>query len=289
MWRRLAEPARKKLDATVDRRIARRLADGDVASAARFMPVDPAATILVTPRAEVVVDPTSPEDFALPPDDLRELAPDYLELGAAHVDTMRSAVARAGCAELGNVLEFGCATGRLTRWFLDQTGDHEVWGVDINAAHIAWNQAHLAPPFRFAVCTGLPALPFEDDFFGFVYAGSVFTHISEMEEPWLLELRRLTRPGGYLYLTVMDNQCVASQLTRQPNWFTDMVKENESLLSRLGTDCERISIGRGTKDAMVFHDRDALVRRWSAHLEVVDVIDQAFYTQTAIVLRKRPR
>jgi hypothetical protein len=38
---------------------------------------------------------------------------------------------------------------------------------------------------------------------------------------------------------------------------------------------------------MVFYDRESLLRRWAVHLDVVDVVEQAFYVQAALVLRKR--
>lgn len=270
----------------IDRRVDLRLA-GDIASAARFIPDDPGAPIHAT-RTATPIDAGAPGDFPLPPPELWEEAFDYLALGEQHVATLREAVAGAGGSIDGRILDFGCASGRLTRWFLDESQRAEVWGIDVNAAHIEWNQRHLSPPFHFTVCTTLAHLPFEDGYFGLVYAGSVFTHISEMEDPWLLELRRVTRPGGYLYLTIQDQNCADRLLAGgTEHWSRTMIDEHRDLLARLGSDYETIRIGRSGKDAMVFHDRDALVRRWSAHLEVVDVVDDAFYVQTAVVLRKR--
>lgn len=121
-----------------------------------------------------------------------------------------------------------------------------------------------------------------------VFAGSVFTHISEMEEAWLLELRRVTRPGGVLYVTVHDELFVARLNAAAPDSpLGRILGRHAATLQELGRTADVISIGRGSKDAQVFHARDALVRRWSQHLDVVDVLDEDFYHQTAVVLRKR--
>ena len=34
--------------------------------------------------------------------------------------------------EGARVLDFGCASGRLTRWFADYAESGEVWGVDVS-------------------------------------------------------------------------------------------------------------------------------------------------------------
>ena len=60
------------------------------------------------------------------------------------------------------VLDFGCASGRIIRWLEDHTERGEVWGVDISGAHVTWCQQNLSPPFRFAMTTTFPHLPFEE-------------------------------------------------------------------------------------------------------------------------------
>jgi SAM-dependent methyltransferase len=47
-----------------------------------------------------------------------------------------------------------------------------------------------------------PPLPFPAGTFGLAYAFSVFTHLpADQQRPWLLELVRVLRPGGYLVLS----------------------------------------------------------------------------------------
>lgn len=259
---------------------------------AKVMPIDPqSATLTVSSTRSTSI---APDGLPLPPNHLREVddPDDYVVVGDEHFDGMREALRAAGYPpdQWGTVLELGVGGGRLIRHLADHATRHEVWGVDINAESIAWCEANLSPPLRFAPCSTFPHLPFEDGTFDLVYAGSVFTHISELAKTWLLELRRVTRPGGFLYLTVQDQEYVrlAQAQAEGGHWTNEMAAENRELLARLGDDLSMVSIDRSNKDAMVYFDRDHLVRSWGEVLEVVQVLDAAYHTQTAFILRKRP-
>jgi SAM-dependent methyltransferase len=87
-----------------------------------------------------------------------------------------------------------------------------VWGSDINAEQTAWCRAHL--PFETVDVNGpTPPLPFAESTFGLAYAFSVFTHLpAELQRPWLRELVRVLRPGGYLLLS-LHGAALATRLT----------------------------------------------------------------------------
>lgn len=273
---------RSRLAPVIDQRLR-----WDLGAASRITPLDPASDVLVTPSPEPL-DVDHPLAFPLPPPDLRAGIPDYLELAEGHVEAVRDSARRAGASSLGRVLDFGCGTGRMTRWLLPEARQEEVWGVDFDARCIQWDQTHLSPPFHFLLCSSLPSLPFEDGSFDVVVGGSVFTHISEMADGWLLELRRVTRPGGLLYLTIQDANFIEVVQRDNPElWISRLIDEHRGELDRLGRGADVVSVGRRGNDAMVFHDRDALVRRWSAHLDLVEVVEGAYFAQTALVLRKR--
>src|SRR6185503_803779 len=149
-------------------------------------------------------------DLPVPPRDLWEgygmTEQEYLASGRRHVTVMKEILEKAGAApeDLYKVLDFGCAAGRLLRFYPYKPGSSELWGLDINAKYISWCQSHLSPPFLFATTTNLPHLPFEDNYFDLVYCGSVFTHITDLADAWFLELRRVLRKGGYAYITIQD-------------------------------------------------------------------------------------
>lgn len=131
----------------------------------------------------------------------------WLSSGREDVDTMMRIIkAKHFYIQKGKrILDFGCSTGRMIRWFADLADETEIWGVDINARHIAWCQENLNPPFNFATTTIEPHLPFKDEYFDLIYCGSVFTHIDNLAYAWLLELKRITSPSGKIYATVTIN------------------------------------------------------------------------------------
>lgn len=109
-----------------------------------------------------------------------------------------------GLADGARVLDFGCGSGRLLRHLLGEGARCEIHGCDIDGASVAWVQEHLCPPLAGAHrCPPEPPLAFEDAAFDVVLAVSVFSQMAVGWEAWLLELRRLLRPGGLLVLTLM--------------------------------------------------------------------------------------
>lgn len=90
--------------------------------------------------------------------------------------------------------------GRVLRYWASVPG--EVHGCDYNARLVDWCRQAL--PFARLQVNGLtPPLPYADTTFDLVYALSVFTHLSaDLQLPWVRELRRIIRPGGYLLLSL---------------------------------------------------------------------------------------
>jgi SAM-dependent methyltransferase len=236
----------------------------------------------------------SQDGLPVPPRELwegwGEILDHYLDSGRDDVAAMLAVLEGAGVdgEELGRVLDFGCAAGRMLR-FLPRLEGSEYWGVDIKARHIAWCQEHLSPPFFFAANTTFPHLPFEDDTFDLVYCGSVFTHISDLADAWLLELRRVLRPGGLGYITIHDEHSIEMLYERYPD--RGLTKTLQRLDAETGAVSELQSffaIGIEPR-THVFYDNAYLVGKWSRFLEVVSVTPRAMDYQTALLLRKRPR
>lgn len=100
----------------------------------------------------------------------------------------------------GTLLDMGCATGRFVRHaHADFT---EVIGCDINRKHVDWIGQHLGADIKVFQNTSVPSLPLADESVDVVTAFSVFTHIECFDTTWLMELRRVLRPGGIAWLTI---------------------------------------------------------------------------------------
>ncbi len=104
------------------------------------------------------------------------------------------------------VLDFGCGSGRLLRQFLDEARLAEFHGSDIDEEMVAWVREHLCPPIAdVRVNREQPPLDYPDDHFDLVTALSVFTHIADGWSDWMLEIRRVLKPGGLLIATFLDS------------------------------------------------------------------------------------
>jgi len=101
------------------------------------------------------------------------------------------------------ILDWGCGPGRIIRHlpdFLDK--ESRVFATDYNSASIEWCKANLAG-IDFNLNSLEADLPYDSNFFDFVYGISIFTHLSEkMHYEWIEELYRVLKPGGILFLTM---------------------------------------------------------------------------------------
>jgi SAM-dependent methyltransferase len=127
----------------------------------------------------------------------------FLRSGQAQTNHLRDLLAGVGSpiGEMGAILDFGCGCGRMTRWWSDLS-ELQVHGCDYNRELVNWCQENL--PFVQARVTDLePPLPYPDGSFDFVYAFSVFTHLSiGLARKWIDELERIVTPGGLAWFTI---------------------------------------------------------------------------------------
>jgi len=261
-----------------------------------YKPDQQSYIILRNPSAENL-ECAGDSQLPVPPEDIRwmESIDYWLASGKSNVATMKGILESSGFViKKGHrVLDFGCATGRMIRWLDDAAKQCEIWGVDVSAELIIWCQQHLAPPFYFCTITTAPHLPFEDGYFDLIYAGSVFTHIADLADAWFLELKRITRPGGRLYITVHDKHTI-DLIINNPGSLSPMKdllqahykKEN---IGELDFDMFTINRTRGTVEgnmAQVFQDIDYLRRHWGRMMNILSVTQEAFWEQTAILFEK---
>jgi ubiquinone/menaquinone biosynthesis C-methylase UbiE len=100
------------------------------------------------------------------------------------------------------ILDFGCGPGR----FLYAMQPHlrkgqELHGCDVNEACATWARDNI--DFAKVIHSHIePPLPYPDNHFDFIYACSVFTHLSlDLQFKWSFELQRILKPGGIAILT----------------------------------------------------------------------------------------
>jgi SAM-dependent methyltransferase len=197
-----------------------------------------------------------------------------------------------GGSRQARYLDFGGATGRVSR-HAARDPDREVWLCDINVNWIAWVDRFFNRPIHAFQNRIQPFLPIEDHYFDLISAFSVFTHLDHDEIPWLLELRRILRPGGYLYATVLD-ESVWDRL-KDPAWewlFKSIARgRNDAFLaercqSPLG---ERVMLEYSEAEAYninTFLPRAYLEKKWGGFFGGIEFIDDHHNYQTVVVMKR---
>lgn len=107
---------------------------------------------------------------------------------------------------IGTVFELGCGDGRLLRHFRHIQGIRLI-GSDTRPEAVEWCQQNLPGPEHHVNAFNPPLQFLGGSSVDLTYALSVFTHIPlRTQEAWLGELHRITRPGGFLLLTVIGRR-----------------------------------------------------------------------------------
>lgn len=116
-------------------------------------------------------------------------------------------------AGLGRILDFGCGCGRVLRHFHGIPGV-QLYGSDYNRELIDWCRRKLRFA-QFEVNELAPPLAYEANYFDFIYALSVFTHLPEsLQTAWMSELARVLKPGGYLLMTT-HGECYLPHMSKE--------------------------------------------------------------------------
>jgi SAM-dependent methyltransferase len=193
--------------------------------------------------------------------------------------------------EMRDYLDLGCASGRVIRHVAAAGRGTKVFGCDINRRHVDWVSSHLSPDITVFQNHSVPQLPLPDSSLDAVTAYSVFTHIEVFDTTWLMELRRVLRPGGIAWVTIQSDLTWGSM---GPGWpvydalstmedFAPYVDHRgplprERLVFRIRADRSYTS--------NVFYDRDYVHRTWSRVMPIAEEHHRHPDLQDVVILRK---
>jgi ubiquinone/menaquinone biosynthesis C-methylase UbiE/ketosteroid isomerase-like protein len=252
-----------------------------------YIPFKPGLNFVIPPPQATDFAPASSE-LPIPPKQLW-LGYNYPAHGETHVRKMLEIVYASDFSFKKNdrILDLGCGAGRMIRHLKGLSETCEIWGTDISAEHIYWCKQHLSPPFNFATTTKVPHLPFEDRSFHLIYCGSVFTHIDDLADAWLLELKRILAPGGRVYLTIHDNHTI-EMFERGQYHDNEIIRRTRSdeTYRQAKDSFGMFTVGRDN-DSQVFYDTGYFSKTLRSIFDIISVTQEAYFYQTAFLLKRR--
>ena len=258
-----------------------------------YIPYEKGSNDYIIPKSEANY-PKCEYGLPIPPNELRSgYGKDdniYLKSGILDTKGMLD-ILKSSSFEINGgkkILDFGCSSGRMIRCLKPYSDENEIWGTDISADHIYWASKYLNPPFHFAVNTTLAHLPFEDKYFDLIYAGSVFTHIDNLNETWLLEMRRVLSDRGLLYITIHDNDTVRI-LDENPKGGLSSYFQKHPLYSKAKNDFDMFVFNRA-KSPQVFFDTSYFEKLINPLFDILSRNPGAYQGhQTALVLKRKAK
>ena len=111
--------------------------------------------------------------------------------------------------ETQKLLDFGTGWGRIIRPFMRDFQLENLYAVE---PETEWclTARRCNPYITVLQSDFMPPLPFRDQFFDYIIAYSIFTHLPEdMFNAWFREFERLVRPGGIVAFTFLGDRTIA--------------------------------------------------------------------------------
>lgn len=205
-------------------------------------------------------------DFIFPPDYLMYESfqinyESYYNSGKSAAEWLVNTAGRYTDFNNVKILDWGCGPARIIRHFPSIVPKNcELYATDYNKNSIEWNIKNIKG-VEFNL-NGLKAeLPYQDDFFDFIYGISIFTHLSEqLHYDWKNELSRVLKKDGILLLSL------------QGNFFKTILTPQEIEDFDKGKLVVRGKVKEGHRTYSAFHP-DEFVKKLFADFEVLEHID----------------
>ncbi len=179
-----------------------------------------------------------------------------------------------------NVLDFGCGCGRTLIWFASPPRSPRFYGTDTDAEAISWCRDNLDFA-EFSVNDALPPLEHPSEAFDLIYAISVFTHLDEdYQFRWLDEIKRVTKPGGIVLLTVHGRHGW-KHLPRE-----DIVDIRRRGFKFIASNTMKGLFPEWYQNA--YHTKEYVFDRCSEYFDILDYIPKGMSNRQDVVVLRRP-
>jgi ubiquinone/menaquinone biosynthesis C-methylase UbiE len=160
------------------------------------------------------------------------------------------------------ILDFGCGCGRVLRHWKSVKGP-QFYGTDYNPELIDWCQKKLIGLADFKVNKLTPPLAYPDEKFEFIYAISIFTHLTgDLQSTWMQELFRVLKKGGLLLITLHGESRLYQMTPEEQQQFN---------AGQLVVRCIEVA---GTNYCGAYHPESFVRNHLSGDFEVLDFVPE---------------
>lgn len=216
----------------------------------------------------------------------------YWASGLRDAKLLLSDAQKAGMKNPHATLDIGCASGRLIRHLPFLLPEAKIYGCDINRLHVEFCNKYLHPAVTVFHNCAVPHIQLEDNSVDIVTAFSVFTHIEAMETAWLMEIKRILRPGGIALVTIHTEHTLNRLREDWPLW--SPVMKHPDIESLIDKDARSFPddrlIVRWSHDksysSNVFYKEEYILSHWSRILTIVEIKKTAPPYQDVVLLAK---
>jgi SAM-dependent methyltransferase len=188
-----------------------------------------------------------------------------------------------------NVLDLGCGVGRFLFAMKPLLAPgQQLYGCDVDKDCADWAAANI-PFARIEHNVVDRKTSYPDNYFHFVYALSVFTHLSlDLQFIWAWEMFRILKPGGVLFFSTHGAGHAIRALSLAGDFFkTKQLKlfDHATTITIFATDGEKKN--EGQREMAIIHSLDAPAMLMSALTPVYqDAISTIAAGQTVNMFRK---
>jgi SAM-dependent methyltransferase len=188
------------------------------------------------------------------------------------------------------ILDFGCSSGRVLRHLVIDRQSDQLLGCDINPKSLQFIRSYLPSSIIAFHNVVYPPLPLADATVDFIYGLSVFTHIADFEEAWLLELKRILKPGGAAFLTVHTERTwkaltSATPLVRKAlkrrhsatgsDYHIPLIDASFFEQESFGERCVITRLDYPVNNTNVFHSTPYIRERWGRFFSIGEIVEKA--------------
>jgi 2-polyprenyl-3-methyl-5-hydroxy-6-metoxy-1,4-benzoquinol methylase len=210
----------------------------------------------------------------LPPATLQERVGgtrDFIQIGAHAAAMILTCIQQYNRDfQASEILDWGCGCGRIISQMLKFIPIRQLHGCDIDSDAILWNQQNIIGP-TFTRIDPYPPTPYTNSKFNIVYGISVMTHLSEETQIlWLKELKRITRSGAILVISVMGEKLRAANMP--PSLTKDFAKHGfVAFVPGYSDTLSEFSHAGYYKEA--YHTLDYITRTWEKYFQILEYVE----------------